>query len=74
MTEDRKRAQDDLGWIEWDGDPNGPPEIRGLRCDVRYRDGTFEPDINAYDLWPNWGWQDRDLAGNDIVAYRMSDA
>lgn len=59
-------------WIEWKGGADGPPEIDGLRCDLKFRCGDIHEYENSYDYWSNWNWQDGSEDYDDIIAYRLT--
>lgn len=61
-------------WIEWKGGSSGPPEIEGLRCDIKLRSGEIEINENSYDWWGYWNWASPSQGTEDIVAYRLSKA
>ena len=58
-------------WIEWNGDLEGPPHVRGKRCDVKLRSGFIETDVNVFDVWSQWDWEARTRRPDDIVAFRV---
>lgn len=58
-------------WIEWKGGKSGPPEINGLRCDLKFRCGDVHEHDNSYDYWSNWDWEEGCEEYDDIVAYRI---
>jgi hypothetical protein len=60
-------------WIDWPGGTSGPPEIPGLRCDLRRRNGEVDDEENSYDWWSDWNWPEGSQGAHDIVAYRVND-
>ena len=55
-------------WVEW-REGNSPPEIAGLRCDIKFRNGEVFEDENSYDWWENWTWDCDE--NSQIVGYRQ---
>jgi hypothetical protein len=57
-------AQEDEGWIEWNGGDR--PVERGMRVDARLRGGDTMKRRAASGLdWSHWGSE------GDIIAYRV---
>lgn len=62
-------SADEYEWVEWNGG-GIPPFISGLRCDVKFRNGTVFENQNYQDWWHNFTWCNRAKSENDIVSYR----